>query len=73
MPAIGTLPAGDGEHHAGDDEERHHGHQHWAGCSADTAQNVQEVVDHRRGVLAGMEQVAAERTAGHRRGRCGWG
>ncbi len=69
MPATGLLPAGDGEHQPGDDDEHHHGDQERQRRPANVGQHVQNVMDDRRGVGAGMKQLAAERTTGHRRGR----
>jgi hypothetical protein len=64
-----AAPAGDGEHQATDDEERHHHEEHRDGHVAEGDQHVHDVVDERRGLLTGMEQVAAERAAGERRRR----
>lgn len=69
MPPAGTLPVGDGEHHVRDDEQRHGENEERKGYPAEEGQFVQDVVDDRRGIVAGVEQVAAERTTRQRGGR----
>ena len=68
-----ALPAGHGEHQATDHCHCHHGDEGGESHPAGGDQHIQDVVDERRGLLAGMEQVAAERAAGHRRWGRRWG
>jgi hypothetical protein len=59
------VPLQTGEHHPSDDDQRHRGGQDRKGRVAERGQDVQDVVDDRRGVGAGVQQVAASGPPGN--------